>query len=97
MASMPAIPRDKYRSFRHISKKNSIEFYAAGLSISLKYSMGRVCASLNFKMGFKVQEHWVNLQDPAARQSNLFCLEIDHFRDTATGSVNLGQHFNQNC
>ena len=32
----------------------------------------------------------------AAPQSNSYYLEINHFRETATGIVNLGQRFNQN-
>ena len=55
------------------------------------------CAYFNFEMGFKLQEHWINSQDPAAPQSNSSCLEIDHFRKKATGRVKLGQRIHQNC
>ena len=34
---------------------------------------------------------------PAAPQLNSSFLEIDQFKETATVSVNLGQHFYQNC
>ena len=47
-------------------------------------------------MSFKIQEHWMNSQDPDAPQSNLYFLEINHFGETATGSIKLGQHFYQN-
>ena len=50
---------------------------------------------LHFEMGFKLQERWINLQDPAAPQFNSSCLEIDHFRETVTDSIKLGQHFYQ--
>jgi len=43
-----------------------------------------------------IQEHGKNSQDPAAPQSNSSCLEIDHFGETATGSIKLRQHFYQN-
>ena len=32
---------------------------------------------------------------PAAPQSNSFCLEFEHFKETATGNVHLGQNFYQ--
>ena len=35
--------------------------------------------SFNFQMGFKLQEQWINSQDPAAIQSNSSCLETDLF------------------
>ena len=34
---------------------------------------------------------------PAAPQSNLSCLEIDHFQETAIDTANLGQLFYQTC
>ena len=40
-------------------------------------------------MGFKFQENWKNLQSQAARQSNSYCLEIYHFEEITTGSVNF--------
>ena len=50
-------------------------------------------------MGFKLLEHWINSQNPVAHQSsesNTSCFEIDHFRETSTGSVKLGKYFDQN-
>ena len=38
----------------------------------------------------------VKLDKLAAPQSNSSCLEIDHFGETATGGIKLGQHFYQN-
>ena len=60
--------------------------------------MKRLCACVyfSFEMCFKLQEHWINSQDPAAPQSNLSCLEINHFGETATGSIKLGQHIKMN-
>ena len=40
---------------------------------------------------------WLSAVSAAAPQSNPSFLEIDHFRETATGSVNLRQYFHQNC
>ena len=44
---------------------------------------------------------WWNLfwsmPERSMSQSNLSCLEIDHFRNTATDTVNLGQYLQQNC
>jgi len=70
---------------------------APSFSIALQYSMKWSCACAYFylEMCFKLQEHWINWQDPAAPQSNSSCLEIDHFGETATGSIKLGQHFYQ--
>ena len=45
------------------------------------------CAYFNFEMSFKLQERWINLQDPAAHQSNSSCLEIDHCVETATVKI----------
>ena len=43
----------------------------------------------NFEMGFKLQEHLINSQDPAETQFNSSCLEIDDSGDTSTGSETL--------
>ena len=69
--------------------------HSARFSNALQYSMKRsfVYAYFNFEMGFKRQEHWINSQDSTATQSNSSCLEIDHFGETATGNVKLGQRF----
>ena len=47
------------------------------------------CPYLDYDMGFKYQKHWMSSQDPAAPQSNSFCLEIDYFGETTTGSIKL--------
>ena len=44
------------------------------------------CPYLKFEIGFKLQEQWINSQDPAAPQSNSSYLEIDRFEEIATGS-----------
>ena len=61
--------------------------------------MKRLCACVyfSFEMCFKLQEHWINSQDPAAPQSNSSGLEIDDFGETATLKVNLRKHFYYNC
>jgi len=72
------------------------KIHAASLSIAFQYFMERPRAYLDFDIDFKLQEHRINSQDPAAPQSNSSCLEINHFGETATGSLNLEQHFYRN-
>ena len=42
---------------------------------------------------FKLQEHWIKSQRFTWTQLTSSCLEVDHFGETATGIVKLGQHF----
>ena len=87
--------RSRRTAFSQTSKQNPS--YSSSKIFDYSMKMPCACAYFNFEIDFKFQEYWINSQYPAAPQPNSSCLEIDHSRETATGSVKLGQHFNQIC
>ena len=85
------------RRSRHTSKQNPSHSRAELFDYASIFHEKALCLSvLKFETGFKLQGHWINSQDLTATQSNLSCLEIYLFGEMANGSIQLGQHFNQN-